>query len=247
MALPPHSWRLSGFSGPTDILEGSNGFARAYADAFAPDIITDALGHYYLISDVTVKGHACSARVQAAVEGVVALCREHNVDAEAIRDLYIGIPSIILGRLTIPRPIDVQAAQMSLPHSAALAAVLAPTAGEGFALSVRDYEDSLEDRRVKDVEGSIRCEVDPQVEQATTAESVPARIVLTLNSGATHELFVSAPKGSPSRPFAHEDHAARFHRELQRRWPQTRRDEIVDITRHLRSLPDMQQFVGLLG
>ena len=121
------------------------------------------------------------------------------------------------------------------------------TAGEGFALSVRDYEDSLEDRRVKDVEGSIRCEVDPQVEQATTAESVPARIVLTLNSGATHELFVSAPKGSPSRPFAHEDHAARFDRELQRRWPQTRRDEIVDITRHLRSLPDMQQFVGLLG
>ena len=236
-----------GFSGPTDILEGSNGFARAYADAFAPDIITDALGHDYLISSVTVKGHACSARVQAAVEGVVALCREYNVDAEAIRDLYIGIPSIILGRLTIPRPIDVQAAQMSLPHSAALAAVLAPTAGEGFALSVRDYEDSLEDRRVKDVEGSIRCEVDPQVEQATTAESVPARIVLTLNSGATHELFVSAPKGSPSRPFAHEDHAARFDRELQRRWPQTRRDEIVDITRHLRSLPDMQQFVGLLG
>ena len=236
-----------GFSGPTDILEGSNGFARAYADAFAPDIITDALGHDYLISDVTVKGHACSARVQAAVEGVVALCREHNVDAEAIKDLYIGIPSIILGRLTIPRPIDVQAAQMSLPHSAALAAVLAPKAGEGFALSVRDYEDSLEDRRVKHVEGCIRCEVDPQVEQATSAESVPARIVLTLNSGANHELFVSAPKGSPSRPFAHEDHAARFHRELQRRWPQTRRDEIVDITRHLRSLPDMQQFVGLLG
>jgi 2-methylcitrate dehydratase PrpD len=236
-----------GFSGPTDILEGSNGFARAYADAFAPDIITDALGCDYLISGVTVKGHACSARVQAAVEGVVALCREHNVDADAIRDLYIGIPSIILGRLTIPRPIDVQAAQMSLPHSAALAAVLAPTAGEGFALSVRDYENSLEDRHVKDVEGCIRCEVDPQVEQATTAESVPARIVLTLNSGATHELFVPAPKGSPSRPFAHEDHAARFHRELQRRWQQTRRDEIVDITRHLRSLPDMQQFVGLLG
>ena len=43
-----------------------------------------------------MKGHACSARVQAAVEGVVALCREHNVDAEAIRDLYIGIPSIFL-------------------------------------------------------------------------------------------------------------------------------------------------------
>ncbi len=236
-----------GFSGPTDILEGSDGFARAYADAFVPEIITDGLGRDYLMSGVTVKGHACSACVQAAVEGVVALCREHHVTAAHIRDFYIGIPSVILGRLTIPRPIDVQAAQMSLPHSAALAAVLAPTAGEGFALSVSDYEDSLNDPAVKDVESRIRCKVDPQVEKVTTAESVPARIVLTTISGATHEIFVPAPKGSPSRPFTHVDHTVRFHRELQRRWPQTRRDEIVDLASHLNSLTGMQQFVALLG
>ena len=235
------------FSGPTDILEGSNGFARAYADAFAPEIITERLGRDYLMNGVTVKGHACSARVQAAVEGVIALCREHHIAAAAIRDFYIGIPSVILGRLTIPSPIDVQAAQMSLPHSAALAATLAPTAGEGFALNVRDYESSLNDPGVKDVESRIRCEVDAKVEKATTAESVPARIVLTIDSGATHEIFVPAPKGSPSRPFTRDDHAARFHRELERRWPQSRRDEIVAISRRLSSLPDMQQLVGLLG
>ncbi len=236
-----------GFSGPTDILEGSNGFARAYADGFAAQIITDGLGSNYLLNGVTVKGHACSARVQAAVEGVVALCREHKIDAAAIKDLYVGIPSVILGRLTIPCPVDVQAAQMSLPHSAALAAVLAPKAGEGFSLSVRDYEDSLRDPTVKDVERHVRCEVDPQVERAVTTESVPARIRLTLNSGRSHELFISAPKGSPSRPFASSEHKARFHSELQRRWPQARRDEIVDISGHLLSLPDMGQLVRLLA
>ena len=117
---------VEGFSGPTDIIEGSNGFARAYADAFEPGIITDNLGGAYLLDGVTVKGHAASARVQAAVEGVLDLCREHRVAAGDIEDLYIGIPAVILGRLTIPRPVDVQAAQMSLPHSVALAAVLAP-------------------------------------------------------------------------------------------------------------------------
>lgn len=239
--------RAHGFSGPTDILEGANGFARAYADAFRPDIVTDGLGRDYLLRGVTVKGHACSARVQAAVEGVVALCREHGVDPSAIKDLYVGIPSVILGRLTIARPVDVQAAQMSLPHSAALAAVLAPKAGEGFALSVSDYEQSLKDHRVKDVEDRVRCEVDPQVEAAATAESVPARIVLTLNSGETRELFVSAPKGSPSRPFTRSDHAARFHSELERRWSQPRRDEIVAVARDLRSLPDTGQLVRLLS
>ncbi len=235
-----------GFSGPTDILEGSNGFARAYADAFDPEIITNALGSNFLLNSVTVKGHACSARVQAAVEGVVALCREHGVTSDAIEELYVGIPSVIVGRLTIPRPIDVQAAQMSLPHSVALAAVLAPKAVDGFALSVRDYEDSLANSAVKAVERRVRCKVDPEVETATTAESVPARVVLKLTSGASHTTFVSAPKGSPSRPFTRADHVARFRRELERRWRPARCDEIVEMSRRLLSLKDMRQLVKVI-
>jgi len=236
-----------GFSGPTDIIEGENGFARAYADAFSPEAITEGLGKSYRIAEVTVKGHACSARVQAAVEGVVALCQANQIDVSEIKDLYVGIPSVILGRLTIPRPVDIQAAQMSLPHSAALAAVLAAKAGDGFALSVRDYDESLSSPTVRSVEERVRCEVDPRVETATTAESVPARIVLTLNSGATHEIFVSAPKGSPSRPFASFDHEARFRDELKRRWTPARCDDVVRLARNLRSLPTMAEFTRLLG
>jgi 2-methylcitrate dehydratase PrpD len=237
----------AGFSGPTDILEGVNGFARAYADAFDPAIITGTLGAKFLLDGVTVKGHACSARVQAAVEGVVALCRDHRVNVEAIDDLYIGIPSVILGRLTIPRPVDVQAAQMSLPHSAALAAVLAEKAGDGFALGVRDYEDNLRNPAVRSVEQRVRCEIDPAVEAATTEESVPARIVLKLSSGATHERFVAAPKGSPSRPFTRADHAARFRHELARRWSAARCDDIIDISRRLASLRQMGELTRLLS
>jgi 2-methylcitrate dehydratase PrpD len=235
-----------GFSGPADIIEGENGFARAYADAFSPNEITGGLGTNYRIAEVTVKGHACSARVQAAVEGVVSLCQAYQIDVSDIQDLYIGIPSVILGRLTIPHPVDIQAAQMSLPHSAALAAVLAPKAGDGFALSVRDYEESLSTPAVRNVEDRVRCEVDPRVEAATTAESVPARIVLTLTSGRTHETFVSAPKGIPSRPFASADHELRFRSELKRRWTQTHCDEVVRIARNLRSVRNMDEFTRLL-
>jgi 2-methylcitrate dehydratase PrpD len=235
-----------GFSGPTDILEGSNGFARAYADAFDPEIITRALGRDFYLNSVTVKGHACSARVQAAVEGVLMLCREHNVNVDAIEELYVGIPSVILGRLTIPRPVDVQAAQMSLPHSVALAAVLAPKATDGFALSVHDYEVSLQNPEVKNVERRVRCEVDPAVETATTAESVPARVVLKLTSGATHTTFVSAPKGSPSRPFTSADHVLRFRQELLGRWSPARCDAIVEMSRRLASLKDIGPLIKLV-
>jgi 2-methylcitrate dehydratase PrpD len=222
-----------GFGGPQDILEGANGFARAYADASDLGIITNGLGDRYLLREVTVKGHACSARVQAAVEGILDLCRANRIDPNDVADVLIGVPAVILGRLTIPRPVDVQAAQMSLPHSAALAVARAQSAEDGFALSVADYEASLRDPRVETIESRVRCEVDPEVEAATTAESVPARVVITLNDGAKHSTFVSAPKGSPSRPFTHSDHVARFRHELAKRLSEKGCDEIIEMAENL--------------
>jgi 2-methylcitrate dehydratase PrpD len=154
---------------------------------------------------------------------------------------------VILGRLTIPKPIDLQAAQMSLPHSAALAVAMAAIADEGFALSVAEYESSLDDARVKQIESRVRCEVDPEVEAATTAESVPARIKITMKDGASHSIFVPAPKGSPSRPFIHADHVARFRRELTERLTERTCDELVEIAENLADLDQVERITSLLA
>jgi 2-methylcitrate dehydratase PrpD len=236
-----------GFTGPEDIIEGSNGFARAYADAADLRIVTDGLGSTYLLREVTVKGHACSARVQAAIEGIIDLCRANRIGPDDVTDVFVGIPAVILGRLTIPKPIDVQAAQMSLPHSAALAVAMAQSAENGFALSVTDYESSLHDRQVKQIETLVRCEVDAEVEAATTAESVPARVIITVKDGTRHSTFVAAPKGSPSRPFTHADHVARFRRELAKRLTEKTCDEIVDIAEHLADLDRVTRITDLLA
>ena len=238
-----------GFSGPEDIIEGSNGFARAYADAADLRIVTDGLGSTYLSREVTVKGHACSARVQAAIEGIIDLCKANRIGPDDVADVFVGIPAVILGRLTIPKPIDVQAAQMSLPHSAALALAMAmaQSAENGLALSVTDYESSLHDRQVKQIEALVRCEVDAEVEAATTAESVPARVIITIKDGTRHSTFVAAPKGSPSRPFTHADHVARFRRELAKRLTEKTCDEIVDIAEHLADLDRVTRITDLLA
>jgi 2-methylcitrate dehydratase PrpD len=199
------------------------------------------------LREVTVKGHACSARVQAAVEGILDLCRQNRINSDDVADVFIGIPSVILGRLTIPKPIDLQAAQMSLPHSAALAVAMAAVADEGFALGVTDYESSLHDPRVKQIEARVRCAVDPAVEAATTAEAVPARVTITLKDGASHSTFVPAPKGSPSRPFTHVDHVARFRRELTRRLTEKTCDEVVEIAENLADLDQVKRITSLLA
>jgi 2-methylcitrate dehydratase PrpD len=58
---------------------------------------------------------------------------------------------------------------------------------------------------------------------------------------------VSAPKGSPSRPFTHDDHVARFRRELVKRLGAESCDEIVSIAENLADLDKVRRITDLLA
>jgi 2-methylcitrate dehydratase PrpD len=236
-----------GFSGPADILEGTNGFARAYADGANFALLTGGLGTSYRLLEVTVKGHACSARLQAAVEGVLELGRRREFSLEDVEEIRVGVPSIIVGRLTVPRPVDLQAAQMSLPFSVALALSKARDAQPRFTLEIADYENGLSDPVVQAVEDRVRWEIDPEVESATTTESVPAKVVIRVSSGAEHSIYVPAPQGSPSRPLTHEAHVQRFHRELAKRLPEPSRISLAEMAGKLLEVDSVCRIGDLLA
>src|SRR5438876_2674760 len=111
-----------GFSGPLDIIEGAGGFARAYGDDWNPEIIEAGLGERFHLMDVLTKSHAAAARVAAGIDAMLALRQQHGFSAADIVEIHLGVPRIIQGRLTNPHPVDLQAAQMCLPFSVALAA-----------------------------------------------------------------------------------------------------------------------------
>ena len=73
-----------GFGGPTDIIEGTGGFARAYADGWNPEVIESGLGARFHLMDVLVKSHAAAARVAAGIDGMLALRRAHGFSADDI-------------------------------------------------------------------------------------------------------------------------------------------------------------------
>src|SRR4051812_47067713 len=81
-----------GFAGPSDILEGAGGFARAYADGWNPALIEDGLGTRFHLMDVLVKSHAAAARVAAGIDAMLALRRQHRFAASDIATMHLGIP-----------------------------------------------------------------------------------------------------------------------------------------------------------
>lgn len=224
----------AGFSGPTDILEGQDGFARAYADAVDFSVMTQDLGALYRCTEVAIKPHACSARVQSAVEAASDLCRQHAIDANRITGITLGIPKVIQGRLTSNQPNDLQAAQMSAPFSVALAICMGGP--KGFSLNIDDFESNLEVPLIRHLTRLVDCVVDEEVEKTSSTESVSARVTLTLTTGERHAAFVLAPMGSVSRPFARGDHLASAERQLVQRYPAPKVTAFLKVAQRLSTL-----------
>jgi 2-methylcitrate dehydratase PrpD len=167
--------------------------------------------------DVLLKSHAAAARVAAGIDGMLALRQQHGFAAADIATMHLGIPRIIQGRLTNPHPVDLQAAQMCLPFSVALAAKIPLAAGRIASITVADYEAGLADRSLFELEDRTTIALDGEVEAASNELSTAARVSVRLRDGREFSMLVPAPKGSPARPFTGEEHEARFTQELASR------------------------------
>jgi 2-methylcitrate dehydratase PrpD len=222
-----------GYSGPIDIIEGAGGFARAYADGWNPASIEDGLGQRFHLMDVLVKSHAAAARVAAGIDAMLALRQEHGFSGGDIVGMELGIPRIIQGRLTNPHPPDLQAAQMCLPFSVALATKIALSPGRIPTVGVTDFEVGLSDRGLHVIEELTTIVLDDEVEAASNELSTAARVSVTLRDGRRLSKLVPAPKGSPSQPFTGAEHEARFTQELSSRVPGKVCSEIVAMSRNL--------------
>ena len=235
----------SGFSGPPDILEGAGGFARAYGDGWNPSVIESGLGRRFHLTDVLTKSHAAAARVAAGIDGMLALRLQHGFCAADIASIALGIPRIIKGRLTNKHPIDLQAAQMSLPFSVAVAAKV-PLADHVPDLTVVDFEAGLSDPALHGLEERTTVALDGEVEAASNDLSTAARVSVTLNDGRALSMLVAAPKGSPTKPFTDAEQEERFTRELFTRISTKSCAEIIAMAHDLDRL-DPTRLCGLLA
>jgi 2-methylcitrate dehydratase PrpD len=237
----------AGFSGPADILEGKDGFARAYADGHDFDKGLAGLGNQWRLLETAVKPHASSARVLSAIEATAALCTEHRLTIDDIAAIRVGIPKVIQGRLTVNEPKDIQAAQMSLPFCMAMVLKLGRDVPAGFTLNIDDFEATLADPSVMAISSRVSCELDEDAERVSTEQSVGAKVTFRLKDGRVVERFIDAPKGSVSRPFTVDDHVARFRNELSRRFDAARVDALQAEVEALSKAPGVARLMQLLA
>jgi 2-methylcitrate dehydratase PrpD len=215
-----------GFSGPLHILEGRDGFLHGYSRNPIADRLTDGLGKSFEILHTAVKPHSCCRYMQGPIDAILAIVREHNVDAGEIQHIEIAVLEAGWGIVAEPKekkynPESVVDAQFSMPFGAAIAVLDGAAGLDQFTIT------KARSPKVRELMAKVVMVKDASIE-ATFPKEWPARVVVELTSGQRFENFVRYPKGDPENPLTWDEMIAKFRRLAGAVISSERCDEIIE-------------------
>ena len=214
-----------GFSGPLHILEGRDGFLHGYSRNPVADRLTADLGKSFEILHTAVKPHSCCRYMQGPIDAILAMMREHHLEAGQIQRIDIAVLEAGWGIVAEPRakkynPESVVDAQFSMPFGAAVAVIDGAAGLDQFTL------EKARSPKVRELMNRVALVKDARLEE-TFPKEWPARVVIELENGQRHESFVRYPKGDPENPLTWEEMTAKFRSLAGAVVSQDRCDEII--------------------
>ena len=227
-----------GFIGPRTILEGRDGFLKAYGLRPDPRKISAGLGEDFQILRTAVKPHACCRYTQAPIDAVLSIVQEHDVQPEQVKQITIGmletgIPVICEPAARKSRPTNVVEAQFSLPFGVAVALLKRRAGLDEFS------EAMLADAAVGALMSKVGYEPDPQLEKNYPKEW-PAWARVSLNTGHEVSAQVRFPKGDPENPLSWDELTAKYVDLATAVWTDARAGRVCEAVRALEDASDLR-------
>jgi 2-methylcitrate dehydratase PrpD len=218
-----------GFTGPEDVLDRSGRYDTA--------LLVKDLGREYAILKTYFKPYASCRWSHSAIDGVLYLAREHNLQPEDIQEIEVeGFEAATM--LCDYTPINSVAAQYSIPFSIALAL----THGR---IGPEELDDAnLRDPALLGLTGKVQVSVTPELDRLFP-EKTATRVTLHTIRGE-FATTVECPKGDPGNPLSDAELEEKF------RWltvevvGEKRSQQIMEAIAHLEQLDSVRTSAQLL-
>ncbi len=194
-----------GFKGVKQAFEGHAGFLNAYAPNAQPEKAVTGLGEAWETMRLAVKPYPSCRYSHAAIDGILALMKEHGFKADEVEEVEIGLPEtgwkIIGGPGDKTNPESVVDGQFSMPFCAAVAL------REG-GLAWDDYKKHLNDETTRDLCRKVKTVVDARAEAEFPANMSSVTRIRT--GRGEFETMIVVPKGEPDNFLADEEFRFKF-------------------------------------
>lgn len=206
-ALISASLARQDFFAASDPIEGTRGFLQGYSDDPAPELATAGLNEEYELSNTAVKPYPCCRYMHSAIDALLALTENEDIDPESVESVTVRIPSAgidLTGNPTNTYPQSFVDAQFSMPFGAAL---------------VICRRDAGVDAFLDEVEGGVADDVKRIIDRTTVTDAAwiddlyPEQWPAEVEVRTTEEIYerrTHHSKGEPENPLSAAELRAKY-------------------------------------
>ena len=235
----------SGYTGPTTILEGRDGFLQGYSGNPNPSLVLQDLGDEYLITRTGIKPHACCRYKQGPIDCLIDIRNTHGLEADDVKEVTIGVLSGGFKLVASPQedkanPQSVVDMQFSMPFGAAVALAY------GRA-SLEEYADGVPDRpEIRRILPRVKCVTDPELD-AHFPREFRAWAEVATTDGRTLRSNIRYPKGDPENALSWDEMKEKFTVLTAPVISPERQQQIIAAIESLDEMADVRELAALLS
>jgi len=191
----------AGFTGPTTVLEGAEGFFRAFADEHDSELLNIDAKHPGVL-EIGLRPYNACRYGHAGIDALRVIAAQHGpVAADEVDRMTIATHRTAVVQET--EPTSVVGARLSTKFAVAYALVHGPKIDE---VDADDLVDPAVQALIARTDVIEDCDL-----TAMFPDRWACRVRLDLRDGRSLESQVDVPKGEPSNPMTAEDISAKFH------------------------------------
>jgi 2-methylcitrate dehydratase PrpD len=187
-----------GVTGALDILEGDAGFGAAMSVNPKWDEATAELGERYNIMAITQKNHGCCGHTFAAIDAMLEIRAQHQLDAAQIESVTVDTYKTALDVTGNFQPRTAFEAKFSLPYVVSHALLHGAVRLGAFT------EERLSDPAIRSLMAKTRLNNDTEF-SAKFPVMRAARVKVSRKDGTVIEQFAPYRKGDPEAPLSDAD------------------------------------------
>ncbi len=217
-----------GMEGPMNLFDGQKGWKQVISGEFTVDLDVGCPR----VHDVMTKRYVAETYAQSAVEGVIELAEQADLDGSRVElihlETFAGAKLIIGGGEGDRHTVETKAeADHSLPYMLA-AALLDWEMGNAQYAPDRITRDD-----VQYLLRHVTVEENEAFTERFEAGEMPARVTVELEDGTTHVVEKDAFEGHPTNSMDWDRIETKFHDTASTRFDADRRDAVVQTVRNL--------------
>ncbi|MBN9427177.1 MAG: MmgE/PrpD family protein [Burkholderiales bacterium] len=182
-----------GITGSLDIFEGEAGFGRAMSGKADWSHVGETLGRDFNITRLTFKNHIGCGHAFPAIDGALALQRQHGIDAADVEQVHVATYKPALDIACYMNPATDNEARFSIPFVVATALV------HGSVRMAAYEPQRLADPRTRALLERVSVSVDPEIDAGFPGRRA-ARVEITLRDGRRLVHLQPNRKGDPEQP-----------------------------------------------